>query len=302
MTGVRVVRPFWIAGALVLGACGKSANPTASSPSSPPSVPEEEEGDEEGSGGILAAAVPGRTRTRPPCKPDLAACAADGCESPGSPHALFNNIKRRTTAGDGAAITFDTASPMTLQTMRLLQGKADSLVGQGRLLPADDRKKLVSFDVEGQRLGEGSAVRVAGFLAPHGRAPFSGAHLGGIESVNCRLTKEEERDIHIPLTPGANGDTECDGVVVEMIPQGRSAHAQWTTPHLHLLAKEKRLVLFVGPLFYDGEHKVRADCTVIGDQPKRMSLWEVHPVIEFYVCDDGDACRATSRNGWRKVD
>ena len=146
-------------------------------------------------------------------------------------------------------------------------------------------------------------LRVAGYIAPSGRSQIAGAHEGGAETVNCRLARPSAvHDLHIPVTAAARGEDECHGVVVEMIPQGRDAHPGWTVGALRELAKSRRLVLFVGRLFFDNEHKVRPDCAIPNvRQPKRMSLWEVHPVAEMYVCPD-DSCSASARGGWQRVD
>ena len=78
-------------------------------------------------------------------------------------------------------------------------------------------------------------------------------------------------------------DTEREGIVVEMIPQGRPDG--WTIPKLKRIAREGRPVVFRGQLFYDNHHAVNDDPEYVkGSEPKRFSLWEIHPVTEFHVC------------------
>jgi hypothetical protein len=166
----------------------------------------------------------------------------------------------------------------------------------------------------GVTLGEGAAVRLAGYMAPPAhRHKNAGVHEGHAESVNCRVPKPADapswtvHDFHIPVTMKPitpdGGVTECDGVVVEMIPQGRADHPHWLLETLTEAARNKQLVMFVGPLFYDNEHVPNPDCTrLVPNHPKRASLWEVHPVIEFYVCTNGDRCSVGSKVGWQKVD
>lgn len=234
------------------------------------------------------------------CAAGLDACEPNGCEDEGSPHALFNNIKRRTTTSGGSPITFESSTPIDFKVMKKLQKHADDLVGQHVMPDESERKKLASIDVDGLQLGEGAAVRIIGYLAPHTK-PSAGVHAGGIESVNCRLTKEDEKDIHIPLVPAHNAD-ECAGVVVEMIPQGRAYHPHWNRVDLVDVGKTNVKVMFVGPLFYDSEHLVNDDCAHLKNgQPKRMSLWEVHPVIEVYECDEG-SCSVDSKAGWTRIE
>jgi hypothetical protein len=214
----------------------------------------------------------------------------------------LNRAKRTTTTPSGELIRFADATPITIFHMRRLEVEADRVLPKRADRTIDDRRMISRFDLGDCAIGEGSAVRVAGYIAPSGRSSTAGAHEGSVESVNCRLGTSANADIHIPITAGAKNEDECHGVVVEMIPQGRDAHPGWTVAALRDLAKKRRLVLFVGRLFYDNEHLVRPDCAAPHvQQPKRASLWEVHPVIEMYVCKD-DACTANSAQGWTKID
>lgn len=89
-------------------------------------------------------------------------------------------------------------------------------------------------------------------------------------------------DFHIPLARHPE-DTEFKGIVVEMIPQGRLDG--WTTQKLKRITRQGRPVVVRGQLFYDNKHVVNDDPDdVKGNEPKRFSLWEVHPVTEFHVC------------------
>jgi len=293
-------------------ACSKTEGTKEPSPPIPtPSATEKPSA----SSSASASAAPsgsGSTTAKQKCPADdLASCGIDGCADPGSPHALFNRYKRRTTtaqvggspppnpATDGAAIAFDSATPVTHAILTQLQAQATQLVGQKKELSANERAKIASLNVGNMKLGEGVGVRLAGFLAPHKGNNASGVHPGGVESVNCKLDKDEWKDIHIPILAQANDD-ECHGAIAEMIPQGRDAHPNWTTTALRKLGKDKK-VLFVGPLFYDNEHGVHDDCSITDSQPKRMSLWEVHPVTELWVCETGQ-CDASSKAGWKKMD
>jgi hypothetical protein len=236
------------------------------------------------------------------CATDLDECPESGCENEGTPHAIMNELKRRTAALDGSAITFDASVPVSFGELESLQTRASALVS-GKNLTSDERARLESITVGGRKLGEGVAVRLSGFLAHHDpNHAASGTHLGGKESVNCRLSHAGDVDFHIPLIPTL-GAEECEGVVVEMIPQGRDEHPSWTVQRLWEAEETRRPVLFVGPLFYDNEHRVNADCSALeSGQPKRMSLWEIHPVVEFYVCEPGQTCQASSKSGWKRVD
>jgi hypothetical protein len=175
-------------------------------------------------------------------------------------------------------------------------------------LPKSDRDKLKSIVIgSGAKLGEGTAVKLAAFIAPTSATASAGPHQGSPESVNCRITQPDNAsdpswsvfDFHIPVLQSP-GDDECHGVVVEMIPQARAQHHPgWTLPAVKAVAQ--RWALIVGPLFFDNEHDVHDDCSVKNSQPKRVSLWEIHPIIALYLCDD-HSCQGNSMSGWHPMD
>jgi hypothetical protein len=70
--------------------------------------------------------------------------------------------------------------------------------------------------------------------------------------------------------------SEFEGIVVEMIPQSR--RAKWTSANVRKL--RGKLLLIEGGLFYDNLHFVNGDAAnPVPRQPKRFSLWEIHPVV-----------------------
>jgi hypothetical protein len=294
-----------------------TAPPTASA-AAPVATSEQEEDEENGTAPTSPTGYRRRTLfPTEPCASSLAQCPLDGCEDAGAPHALVNHYKRRTTDANGRAVTFDIAVPITIANMVELQASAEAVVPKPEphqeLTPAQ-RDKLKKIAFAGLAIGEGTAVRVAGYVAPpHHRHASAGVHEGASESVNCRVPKPADapawtvHDFHIPITtkPITANDSvsECNGVVVEMIPQGRAEHPHWLLETLKDVARRKQLVMFVGPLLYDNEHVPNPDCRhLVPSQPKRASLWEIHPVTEFYVCSNGDSCGVMSKAGWEKVD
>jgi hypothetical protein len=186
------------------------------------------------------------------------------------------------------------AIPLQLDDFETLQSQADDLVGQKVSLTKSMRSKLRRLSTSAGQVSEGSFVAVAGYVVGVPHANKSG------ESVNCRLKGTDNNDFHIPIAR-APTDTEFDAIVVEMIPQQRPAG--WTVTKLKRIAKEERAVLVRGQLFYDNPHLVNGDPDdVIGGQPKRFSLWEVHPVTEFYVCPADRRCDPRSiGSGWRPL-
>lgn len=207
-----------------------------------------------------------------------------------------------TLAGNGGAETWQNeaknnfcatgpAKPITVAEMVNLQAKIqqDPRIPFGnphnhplttKSGPATDRKPL-------QALGEGTEVILQGFVLI--------ARQEGAESVNCGKNVPdvpENHDIHISIVE-APGQEECSGVVVEMIPHHRPT--SWTPKNVNAVAAAKLPVRITGQLMFDSSHSPCQNGTSISGDPKRSSLWEVHPVSEFDVCPQGD-CR--SGIGW----
>ena len=123
-------------------------------------------------------------------------------------------------------------------------------------------------------MGEGSRLRLVAFLS-EGKP-----HANSGESVNCNLKSEANNDIHVSVTEARNR-SEFEGIVVEMIPQDRSAN--WTSGKVEKL--RGRVLLIEGGLFYDNLHLANGDSSnPMAGQPKRFSLWEIHPVTSVKVC------------------
>ena len=139
-------------------------------------------------------------------------------------------------------------------------------------------------------MGEGSRVRLVAFLSgkPH---PNTG------ESVNCNLKTEANNDIHISVTEKRNG-SEFDGIVVEDDSAGWPDN--WTSQNLQAL--HGKVLLIEGALLYDNKHFVNADeSNPLGGQPKRFSLWEIHPITSLKVCKKTAAsqCDPDQASDWR---
>jgi hypothetical protein len=213
-------------------------------------------------------------RAAQPCvRPEtLNACTTEkptGCSPADSAHGLVNKKKREVPA-EGPAVT------VTFETFSQLQGAAVELVDEGIEIEPSDRAQIKkgSIDTTEGKLGEGDRVRLVAFLSqgkPH-------ANTG--ESVNCNLKREENNDIHISVTETKNG-SEFQSIVVEMIPQDRPDN--WTSRRVAKL--RGKVVLIEGALFYDNLHFTNADAdNPLQGQPKRFSLWEIHPVTSLKVC------------------
>jgi len=66
------------------------------------------------------------------------------------------------------------------------------------------------------------------------------------------------------------------------------------------IARDQLQVLVRGQLMYDNKHVVNKDPQHDNGQPKRFSLWEVHPVTEFYVCRR-TSCASDNLTQWELV-
>jgi len=190
-----------------------------------------------------------------------------GCSAADSPHGLVNQLKR-TMPEEGTPVT------LTFDTFSQLQSAAVELVDQGVEIPPAERDKIKSIDTAEGKVGEGSRVRLVAFLS-EGKP-----HANSGESVNCNLKNEPNNDIHISVTERRNG-TEFEGIVVEMIPQDRPPN--WTSNKVETL--RGKVLMIEGGLFYDNLHFANGDASnPISRQPKRFSLWEIHPVTSVKVC------------------
>ena len=229
----------------------------------------------------------------PPCVSSFADCQPEGCGTPGSDQAILNSTKRRLPSETNARA-------LSFADLRNLQQKANNLVGQHNELTQAERDLLVNLSVTSGSVREGRLVKVRGFLA-QGLEPH--ANTSG-ESVNCRFTQTQNNDFHISIVESA-GQDEFEGVVVEMIPQARNTN--WTLTKLKNIGQQGKQILVVGSLFYDNIHIVNDDPNhPIGGQPKRVSLWEVHPITKFFVCTKAsNNCSAASTgasSGWKRLE
>ncbi len=229
---------------------------------------------------------------RVPCAGSLNQCPSRGCYDPGTNEALFNEAKTRPPIGRQP-------TTVTFADMRRLQdivGTRLKLRSQNKVLTREERSQLQNITVANGVVGESSLVRITGYIA-------SGNDLkaGSIETVNCRLDKPEQKDIHIPLVPRP-GSTAYQGIVIEMIPQKRPQG--WHLAALRLVRDRMRKVLVIGGLFYDNEHVVNDNPSYpVPGHSKRFSIWEIHPVTRFMVCErPNNSCSEESSSGWTSLE
>ncbi|HKW48257.1 MAG TPA: hypothetical protein VJN70_12465 [Gemmatimonadaceae bacterium] len=221
------------------------------------------------------------------CVVRLTSCPEFGCAAEDTPDGLSNTLKRTMPTGNKPRL-------LTVDDFSTLQGEATKRVGDKKAaLSASQRQKLHAMPMHGGKISEGDLVAVAGFIVgdPH---PNTG------ESVNCNLHGASNNDIHITIASEAGSD-EMDGFVVEMIPENRPDG--WTKAALESIERKAQQVLVVGQLFYDSKHHVNDDPdNPLSGDPKRMSLFEVHPIVRFLVCDRAKTCDPANEGAWTKIE
>ncbi len=191
-----------------------------------------------------------------------------------------------------------TAETIMLAKIASLQGDAEAQENALHFKPGEpplDRAFL-------KTLGEGNLVVFEGFVF--------GATQECKETVNCEAAvpnKNASHDIHIAMRedPRTTHDTdpkpdrdkeECAGFVAEMIPHHRPA--EWTACNVKDVAKKGLRVRVMGQQFFDGSHVTCKDGAPVGSNPKRISLWEIHPIYSFEVCPSGDC----ATGGWQPLE
>lgn len=220
------------------------------------------------------------------CAASLDACPVYGCAEKGSPEAVANELKRSIpTSPLKATLSFgDFLRLQQIANGRIRQGPPD--------VTMQERKTLSDMPLENATVSERDRVRTLGYIAKGGQ----GLHVNKDgESVNCMLKGKKDNDFHIPIVEHP-GDTERQGIVVEMIPQGRPP--EWNIDVLKGIQAQGAQVWVEGALSYDNVHYVNSDLKhSIKDEPDRMSLWEIHPVTKFLVCRK-DHCDPNLESDW----
>ena len=182
-----------------------------------------------------------------------------------------------------------TPKPFALDDARSLQNFIDNTFADAHTTMTKfepTRTGLHNIETFDGNMSEGDMVRLSAYLVI--------ARDEGSESVNC--AGNDGTDIHISVGPKSIHPTEFDGIVPEMIPQ-LPRPLGWDSSTLNRLAGKQ--VLVVGGVTYDNQHFVNDNpASPRAGQPKRFSLWEVHPITEFFVCPAGDGCDPAQLSQW----
>jgi hypothetical protein len=164
---------------------------------------------------------------------------------------------------------------------------------------------------------EGNIVTVIGYLY---FAEDTGSGSGGIaETANCRVTAANSFDYHLGIgfdpavatnaqnshfRSTVNNPTEKEktSVVAEMTPHTR--HPQWTIARVS--AQQGKQVKVVGQLMADNVHfNAKDDCGFASAESGcwRSTIWEIHPITQFYVCNLNTPCDQNSPDSaWTSLD
>ncbi|HLW54659.1 MAG TPA: hypothetical protein VKW06_17615 [Candidatus Angelobacter sp.] len=244
---------------------------------------------------FFAPAVHGGKATSCPYT-TLGSCPQIGCAKPNTPLAATNTLKRTTAInGSPAAIGFpdlqtlqndvDSQFPVTVQ---------GTSISSPRNMTGAARKIILSgLKTKSGKFSEGDYVELSGFIASTKLPP----HPNTGESVNCGLKDPPSNDFHINITPTKNSE-EGKGVVVEMIPQDPHRKAGWDLNKLVAIQQKQLPVKIRGRLFFDNEHVPNPDGTV-GSNPRRFSVFEIHPLETFLVCPSGSCSQASD---WKPLE
>lgn len=189
-----------------------------------------------------------------------------------------------------------TPEPMTIADMTQLQTQVanDPTINFGDTDSASRKAGPQVNRAPLQAMGEGKLVTLTGYVL------F--ARQEGEESVNCGKNVPDQpsfHDIHIEIVDSPSVQDECAGIVAEMIPHHRPA--VWIPDNVELVAtaNPKLEVRVTGQLMFDSSHFPCANGQGVGDNPKRASLWEIHPIYKFDVCPSGTC---TSSAQWVPLD
>jgi len=202
------------------------------------------------------------------------ACDAAG---QGGKEAAQNQAKNNFCAqGEPQGTTFNQLKQLQVQV------DSDTSIPFGRTKTADRQPGPATQRGALQQMGEGNLVVLKAFVLK--------ARQEGPESVNCGKPPQPGavpnepayHDIHISLVPVDTETDECNGIVAEMSPHHRPA--EWTAANVNKVASAHLPIRVTGQLFFDSSHGPCENGQASAGNPKRFSLWEIHPIYKFEVC------------------
>lgn len=216
-----------------------------------------------------------------------------------NPAASAQNAAKNNLCASGQAV------PITISVFDDLQDAAEANdvsfgnqhVSNPEPLPADRSvlRDLVQT-ASGAAVGEGTKVVYVGFIV---RTKTASA-----ESVNCQRTGKAANDLHIVLARRPD-ETECNSVTAEMIPHFRPEAWDKITFQASVMPKlKKHPVRVTGHMFFDASHSPCSHPEFLpGQDPRRRSNWEIHPVYALDVCKNKTlaGCKVDKETVWKPL-
>lgn len=230
-----------------------------------------------------------------------------GCTESNHRYDAYLNFLKNQTPGASLAST----AVLGLTEFQSLEGKVPSGLSSGN---------HARFAPTFANLGEGNIVTVVAYLyfvEDTGKGSGTKPAIG--ETTNCKLQLADSYDFHIGLgfdktlaqqilknkpqpVIGQPGQMDKTSVVAEMTPHTRGP--KWTFARVNSLQGQQ--VKVVGQLMVDNVHwNANDDCGFPGAGATcwRSTVWEVHPVTQFYVCKASGGCNANSPpSDWTSLD
>ena len=237
--------------------------------------------------------------TNPGCNgqfADYSDCPKKGCGTTPTKN-LFNTIKNKgPMTGQHKLLTFS--------DFHTLQDTVEALNYNPNEEMTKAKRNALLHDItldDGSIVSEGDLVALSGFISIHRTIKC-----GSQESCNCTFKNGandipcSNTDIHLPIVERATlGETKS--VVAELTPRITDLDSIRDGTSLKAIQDARQQVLVVGQLFFDNAHLPNPTGNV-GTQPKRFTVWEVHPITEFYTCPSGQSCDPEDVGaGWTKL-
>ena len=199
-------------------------------------------------------------------------------------------------------------------------GKTDFKKLETRIPAGMGTGRQAKFASKLAALGQGNIVTVIAYLYfVEDTGKGSGGRASPGETCNCRLQLPDSYDYHIGLgfdpalaaqirkdkpqpVPGQPTTMDKSSVVAEMTPHTRAP--KWTFARVNSLQGQQ--VKVVGQLMIDNMHlKTSDDCGLSGAAAScwRSTVWEVHPVTQFYFCNLSTVCdKSSPDSAWTALD
>lgn len=197
--------------------------------------------------------------------------------------AATNDEKRMENQAKNNFLATGNPVSVTLQDFKLLQDAGDAV---GKTTDRSRFRTLVRNKNE-RLLGEGTLVKLVAYLLDSHYT-----NVGAGESVNCKLPSRVDNDITISLVE-ASGDDPCNSIIAEISPHFRPD--AWNEI---VNLKINQPLRITGPLFLDDSHQPCRNG--LRPNPKRISVWEIHPVYNIEVCksDTIAGCNVNDDSVW----